>query len=595
MGASTKTVGGGGASGVADDFNNYLRQGLNNGVYGAAGQTGGMSGAINDLLNGGASKGLDLNGYKSFMNQFGDTANKFSGNPIQTQPINPIDYSGTGFNPGMFTQGFGSSAPQSQGYDFGSILNKINQGAPGGSFDPGKFDFSSILNQTGSTAGLQSAGDFSQPLFQAANRLQGNTIQTPGINLQGFDPNDPTMQAYSQVLDKQNTNNIADLRSRFGATGGASRGTPAAVAEAQYRQNLPAQNLTTLNSIYNQNVGNQLNAAGLNQQGILGAGSINNQNFSNVLSGLGQAGSLGIQGRGQDLTNFLQSRGLDITGAGTAAQNSIAAGANQLQGRGQDINSILQSLGLGLQGNQAAAQNQTDTQGQNLQNFLQSRGLDLSQLGLGQGLLGMNQSGNQFNSNQGFNAQNNNLQALMQMLSSGGNLALGGSNLALGGAGLQQQGQMGMLQQLMDSFRQANQLGTPQAQTVSKPSTFQNILSGINGITGAVKGIQGLFNPFGGGGGGGGYNSGQLMGGNTPDVPGAGINTGGLQALFSRAGGNGPANPAAAATEMNTQQSPMDFNAIMQAFSSMRGGSVIPGLPQSPITAQYMPNGRLAI
>jgi hypothetical protein len=509
MGSSTKTVGGGNAGGVASDFNSYLRQGLNNGVYGAAGQTGGLSGTINDLLNGGASKGLDLNGYKNFMSQFGDTANKFSGNPIQTSPINPIDYSGTGFNPGMFTQGFGSSAPQSQGYDFSGILNKINQGAPGGSFDPGKFDFSSILNQTGSTAGLQSAGDFSQPLFQAANKLQGNTIQTPGVSLPGFDPNDPTMQAYSQLLDKQNNNNIADLRARFGASGGASRGTPAAVAEAQYRQLLPAQNLTTLNSIYNQNVGNQLNAAGLNQQGILGAGSINNQNFANVLSGLSAAGGLGIQGRGQDLTNFLQSRGLDITGAGTAAQNSIAAGANQLQGRGQDINSILQSLGLGLQGNQAAAQNQTDTQGQNLTNFLQSRGLDLSQLGLGSGLLGMNQAGNQFNSSQGFNAQNNNLQALIQMLSSGGNLALGGGQLGLSGAGLQQQGQLGILQQLMDSYRQANQLGTPQAQTVSKPSTFQNILGAINGITGAAKGVMSVFNPF----------SSLTSGGSSPTVP----------------------------------------------------------------------------
>jgi hypothetical protein len=231
MGSSTKTVGGGNAGGVANDFNSYLRQGLNNGAYGAAGQTGGMSGTINDLLNGKSTSGLDLNGYKQFVNQMSSTAGNFSGSPIQASPISPIDYNNTGFNPGMFSQGYGSSGPQSQGYDFSGILNKINQGAPGGSFDPGKFDFSSILNQTGSTAGLQSAGDFSQPLFQASNKLQGNTIQTPGISLPGFDPNDPTMQAYSQLLDKQNQNNIADLRARFGASGGASRGTPASTAE----------------------------------------------------------------------------------------------------------------------------------------------------------------------------------------------------------------------------------------------------------------------------------------------------------------------------------------------------------------------------
>lgn len=66
MGVQTKTVGGGPATGLANDFVQFLMQGLNTGTFGAGnhagsdaiGQTRGIAGVLNDILsNGGGTAG----------------------------------------------------------------------------------------------------------------------------------------------------------------------------------------------------------------------------------------------------------------------------------------------------------------------------------------------------------------------------------------------------------------------------------------------------------------------------------------------------------------------------------------------------------
>lgn len=63
MGTTTKTIGGGSATGLADDFVSFLRNGLNTGHFGtgggprggsAMGDTLGIAGVLNDLLAGGS-------------------------------------------------------------------------------------------------------------------------------------------------------------------------------------------------------------------------------------------------------------------------------------------------------------------------------------------------------------------------------------------------------------------------------------------------------------------------------------------------------------------------------------------------------------
>lgn len=72
--------------------------------------------------------------------------------------------------------------------------------------------------------------------------------------------------------------------------------------------------------------------------------------------------------------------------------------------------------------------------------------------------------------------------------------------------------QQQMLQNLLGLYSNFSQLGTPQAQTVQKPSDFSNIMSGVSGLAGAAAPFFGpgavfgssIFNNVAGAGGGGG-------------------------------------------------------------------------------------------
>ncbi len=223
--------------------------------------------------------------------------------------------------------------------------------------------------------------------------------------------------AVSQQLQRKFDAGKADIRSRFGASGGTSRGTPAAYAEAQYNaENLPALG-QALGGIRQQEFTNQLAQRQLGQEGNLANAGMQNQyglagnqlsvntqlqNESNILQGNNQNNAAALQTRAQNLD------ALGLGQEGTLQNQSLVnqAGLGQM-GLGNDRLNSLSNLFLG-------------NQGQQLQNYFNTIGANQNQLGIMGNLA--NQAGelnlgqNQLRGNIGmFNAgQNNN--SLMQMM-----------------------------------------------------------------------------------------------------------------------------------------------------------------------------------
>lgn len=163
-----------------------------------------------------------------------------------------------------------------------------------------------------------------------------------------------------------------------------------------------------------------------------------------------------------------QQQGLNIQNAGVNNQAQQAA-------QGMDL-SQAQSLASML-GQQQSLQTNAGLQG---------RGLDLNQLGLVNSANTTNAANNQ-------SAQTSNLQSILQQLSGAQNYNLGLGTQSLQGQQLTQQGMLSALQQLFGGLQQGTALGTPQAQTVQTPSSFQNFVNGLTGIAGAASQIKTAF------------------------------------------------------------------------------------------------------
>ncbi len=76
----------------------------------------------------------------------------------------------------------------------------------------------------------------------------GNNPVSP---MPAVDMNDPQFAAAGQLFDRQQAQNINDLRSRFGASGGAPRGSAAQFAESQYRAQSDPTRVMAMNDISN--------------------------------------------------------------------------------------------------------------------------------------------------------------------------------------------------------------------------------------------------------------------------------------------------------------------------------------------------------
>lgn len=88
-------------------------------------------------------------------------------------------------------------------------------------------------------------GDFASQLGVFTGDNNPLTAPTP------VDMNDPQFAAAQSLFDQNNARNLVDLRSRFGAAGGAPRGSAAALAEALYRSDASSRNVLDINNIAN--------------------------------------------------------------------------------------------------------------------------------------------------------------------------------------------------------------------------------------------------------------------------------------------------------------------------------------------------------
>ncbi len=520
MGANkVSTIGGGSATGTANNWNQFLGQQLGQTPQSQQGTQelqalqsmmslpGANKAAIQNRINQISQSNQASNaaaGPSAFQNLFNNAA---------SGTVN--DQSGSyGALQGMIQGGPGQmtaqpyqnpyTSQQFQGADLTKLPTDLFAGQNGmanlgqvGQVGPTNFDV--MKGYGGQQATSQYDGGLAQILSQLGMGGSGQvgSAQTSLDPARQIDTNDPYVAAQQQGLQRQKEIDAANLRARFGAQGAGALGTGAQFAEGNLRAAYAPQEASILQDAIRfgtqQDLAERQAKAGVGLQSNAQALQAAMASASNGLHGQNMALSGLLQGRGQDLNQLLANRGMDI--------NQLGLGLNQAQGnqqagiqqRGQDLSSLLQNQQQGNQfGFNAAAQNSQNQQNNNL------NGLNLSQL---MNNFNLNNAGQQaqygqatnaLNSNNFNQGQNNWLQAL----------GLGNQQNALGNAN-----QQGLLQQLFGAFGQANGLGTPQAQTSVQPSAGSQWAQGLLGLGGAALGgplggmIGGqLGNMFGGGG-----------------------------------------------------------------------------------------------
>ncbi|MCE2973026.1 MAG: hypothetical protein LW852_06225 [Sediminibacterium sp.] len=546
MGARTRQVGGGSATPVADEFNNFLlgqlrtvggggtpmlspanpqflqqfdrnnpntnfenwsRQQQSNAnqpaqqsgsAFGNAfnnaltGQVQDNSGAFGQLRNALADPS-QFNAPTNFQNPY--NSQQFAGANLSQLPTN----FGAGMTGRADLSGFGNTATAN--FNTQQNLGGVNSG------------FSGTLNDLISRGSnnLNMGGGFSAAgAGPEVNMNQGMDFRQAYDTL-GQDP----------LMERNRMRAVADMRARFGAEGAGGLGTGAQFAESNMNAELAAQDASARRGQAMQLMGQDLadrNAmanVGLQNRGQNVQTSIANmqggiQGNQNQISALNALTSAAVAGRGQDMSTGLGMRGQNLEQLGLGNQQSMF-------NAGQTNNVNMNMLGANLQNQQmgnnfglgAAGLNNNAMQNNNANamgmagmqnNFNLANANNMAQFGLGT---------NQLNSqNMGMN---NNM--FNSLINSGMNMnALGNSNM------------MGMLGQLFGGFQQSNALGTPQAQVISQPSPWAQ---GANmlGQLGSAWLMGGGGNPFGGRGG----------GGNIPQMPPVNIPTGNMNALGSMA------------------------------------------------------------
>lgn len=483
MGApKTKTVGGGSATPVANQWNSFLGGMLPNQqqqqqqpqITGGAGMfrppqiqmpQGGQQGFINPQMpNVGQGSGMgglidfSQQGIQPIMgSQYGLNPQNMPGGPAMTSGIanggmqqfmQPFQMQ-QNQQPGVTNQlgaangGFQGAINQLMNPNIGHAIqnNPFLQGQLG--YNPqaqglpnpngvGQTDVGGFMNQFGTGAQLLQQ-------FGIDPTTIGNLITNPGQNVQfanaggNFDPQaDPAFKAIQDIAAREKLNNVANLRERYGRTGN-TLSSGASLAESQYLAEADPRMIKSLADV----------ARDYRDMSI-GAGSAANATNAALLNA--QTSNIG------NILSFLQ---------GTGGQNLSAAS--------------------GLQGQNAA--NQVNMFGQQSQNQLQNQ-----------------QMQNQF---QQF---------------------LGGMGLDM--QQLAQSGQMGIVNNLFNAFMQTQGIGTPQAQTVQQPSALGQALGFASGIGQLGAGIA-MGNPgmiFGG--------LGSLGGGNSGAGIDFGTRSGGAQPVF---------------------------------------------------------------
>jgi hypothetical protein len=442
----TATVGGTPTSPTASAYTSWMQGMLGNGAY---------TGAINNLLGGSVGDPKSLTQYFQQMGQQGGAQ------------LNPINYNTPEFTATQF-----QNTPLS------------NQQMP--NWMGTQFQQPPLFNGQFQNTQLQQAPLANQ---QWQNPQLNNNFQ---MSAGGIDPNSDYGKAIQQMVSNQQMQDVAALRERFTGTGGSS-GTPAAYAESNYRAQAAPQLINAMEQANQAERGLNLQQMGLANNAMLGQ--------NQILAGLGQAqNQFGLQqaGMNSDIINQMNQMQL---------QQGLAGNQFGLQGAGLNADIVNQMNQLNAQ--QGLAQNQFN-QG-NAQMGMQQTGMNADIINqLNQMMLSQNQNQNQFNlanSGQDLNAQMANSQNSLQNQQLMNQYGLGMGDLFQGLSGLNQQGILGALGMLGGQYSQLLGLGTPQAQTVQKPTTWGNILGTVGDLTGMaanLSGIPGLgsalsgLNPFGG-------------------------------------------------------------------------------------------------
>lgn len=311
---------------------------------------------------GGTNTGQPKQVYDQAMQGVFDSGKDFLvSDPMQFQPSGGAQSPG---QPAVNQPMVGQNVTQPQGGSVNVGPNGQPNGVniPGVQYAGGAQGFADLNPAIGSLlqgimGGPQQVGNSGFQATQAnLSGVPNSTNLTPGTS-QGFD-------AISSILQRQFDRNIADTRERALDTG-TSRSTGAGVQENDLRAAQLPQLAAALQQVRQGEVGNQLNQAGLQQQGLLANAGLANQyglggaqldigtqlqNVANILQNQGQVGGLltgqlGQTGQGLQNNQFNAQQG--------NAYNLAAGGMNQ-QAAQQSIQNQLQSLlalfsgGLGL-------------------------------------------------------------------------------------------------------------------------------------------------------------------------------------------------------------------------------------------------------
>jgi hypothetical protein len=367
MGASTKNVGGGQATPLANDFNNFLRNGLTTGTFGSVPQGQQRPRSISEMFR---SLG----------------AERFNG----PGGANPASAPGSLSNTIGQTQGIGGAInTQLQGGlgDYGSLNNTKGILGDMGAFTQGvanggvpQIDMSAIMQA------FQGLGNATGALGSPSNTLNTNNSINP-VSAGSADANGTFGTAVQGVLDRQLQRNIADLRARFGASGGTSMGTPAGSAEALLRAEALPQMAAALGNINLQERGLNLQEGQINQAGQIAQAELNQQGALGNINAQLQAMGLDAQTANMISSTMLQGQGMNMN-----------AQQNQQQITGNLFNSLfgnqLASDQLGLQTLNSQNANQQQVMNNLFQMFGQANQLGTAQAqtvqtpGMGQQLLG---------------------------------------------------------------------------------------------------------------------------------------------------------------------------------------------------------------
>jgi hypothetical protein len=332
-----KSTGGGGAGAQSANagFENFLANGINQGVFGG----GNFGNAINQMLQGRVGDPNSLNAW--FQN-----AQQGNG----------------GVNPAALNIHGGYAPPQFQGFT-PQTPGQINYAAPSWVGT----DYGNPNAQNSATAQLGSAGS---------------------ANVDG-----EFGSAVREILNRQSEKSIGDLRARYGATG-SGLGSNAQFAESNFRAEALPQIAAALGNINQQERGLNLTQRGQDLQNFY-AGQNNLMQGQNAQNLFNQANAgMGMQAQGMNLDALMQMN--QMGQQQNQFQNQFNQGNSQFGAQfGQqadmfNANNMLQNqqmqnqfglgqaqIGSGLQAQQSQAQQYAIAQ--MMQAFMQNQGLNTAQ------------------------------------------------------------------------------------------------------------------------------------------------------------------------------------------------------------------------